>query len=219
MNEVDLDSQVIHLKSLAMPSSSKKGSDSAAVAAAASNVPSSESNLPETAPETSDKAQTEESRDAVLENVSENVSEPLQTEADTQESIPPEDELWPERFTASLQPFLSEAAINQVKSLFLEGPEPPLTFVSDSGWAGRQTKTGDGGDTADSATTLPQEPAESETKGRGKRGRDRGRGGRGGRGGGRSGRPGTREDTRKVLSDVGVHMFYDVTRIYLMCVK
>ena len=155
MNEVDLDSQVIHLKSLAMPSSSKKGSDSAAVAATASNVLSSDTNLSETAPETSGKAQTEESPDVVPGNIPENVSEPLQTEADTQESTPPEDEPWPERFTASLQPFLSEAAINQVKSLFLEGPEPPLTFVSDSGWAGRQTKTGDSGDTAAPDTTLP----------------------------------------------------------------
>src|SRR6202021_114778 len=56
---------------------------------------------------------------------------PMDAENDT--------ELWPERFDAILQPFLSQDAILELKKMYLEGPEPPRQ--SDKGWTGRQSTT------------------------------------------------------------------------------
>ena len=102
---------------------------------------------------------------------------------------------WPDRFSATLAPFLSEGAISQVKQLYLEGPEPPR--VSDNGWGSRPARP------EGTADIIPEpdqeEPAKIE---RGKRGSRGGRGGssRRGKPGGRDG--GAREDNRKVFSDV-----------------
>ncbi|KAG1755584.1 tRNA pseudouridine synthase D [Suillus lakei] len=106
---------------------------------------------------------------------------------------------WNDRFTDKLTPYLSEASINQLKMMFLEGREPPR--LTDSGWGGRVTKT-----------TEDEEVDVSQSEDTGKRGKNRGgrggrgdrgdRGGRGGRGRGRGGRQGgEREDNRKVLSE------------------
>nr|VWO95201.1 Orotidine 5'-phosphate decarboxylase (EC (OMP decarboxylase) (OMPDCase) (OMPdecase) (Uridine 5'-monophosphate synthase) (UMP synthase) [Ganoderma boninense] len=170
--EVDQDSQVIHLKTLAMPSSSKKGSDAAPAEPSASCEPiekdADESNDPEasaTAPE-----QTPE---VVVADPPLHPAQPLESEKPkVEEATLQDDEPWPERFTESLKSYLSEGVISQVKDLYLEGPEPP--FVSDSGWAGRQAKVAGGsGDVPEMAQVPESAPEETGSKGRGKRGRDR----------------------------------------------
>jgi tRNA pseudouridine13 synthase len=100
---------------------------------------------------------------------------------------------WPDSFTTRLAPFLSTEKIEEVKKLFLEGPEPP--FVSDAGWSGRLA-----GKANESDASGSMESAETRKEDEGKRGssrRGRGRGGRGGRGG-----KSIREDHRKVTSEV-----------------
>lgn len=97
--------------------------------------------------------------------------------------------VWSEDFTIVLEKFLSPLAIGQLKQMYEEGPEPP--FVSDSGWGGRQAKQEE--------SEATDEPPVETTSGRG---RGRGRGGRGGRGRDRGVRPGTREDNRKVTTEV-----------------
>lgn len=107
-------------------------------------------------------------------------------------------EPWPETFDTTLEPFLSEDAIAQLKKIFLEGPEPPR--VTDSGWGARPATNPDSAE-GSTASAPPQEEPPAEKQSRGRRGRERGT--RGGRGGGRGGRAGgAREDTRKVLSNV-----------------
>ncbi|KAJ3869447.1 pseudouridine synthase [Lentinula novae-zelandiae] len=157
VNEVDLDGNVIHLKSLAMPESSKKNPAERANAAPTSST-----------------------------------SEP----ADTKPEVKMPKEPWPESFNAELAPYLSEAAISQLKEMFLQGPEPPR--VPDSGWGGR---TGKGSTEGVSSSAEEISSAEPESNDRGKRGRGRGRDrGRGGRGGGRGGGL-AREDHRKIVSE------------------
>ena len=68
MYEVDLDSQVIHLKSLGMPSSSKKGTNTAAVAD--STVTSTEKNTEIGADGTTADPAPESSEVAVVESAS-----------------------------------------------------------------------------------------------------------------------------------------------------
>ncbi|KAI0959504.1 hypothetical protein AcW1_004311 [Taiwanofungus camphoratus] len=205
--EVDLDSNVIHLKSLEKPESSpkkdaKQGGDSLAEAASTPAVPTNENSA---AASKTTPIQLEEvavpQEDTVIDLplvAAERGGDDEIKVPETQNEVGP----WPERFTATLAPFLSEETIGRLKDLFLEGPEPP--FVSDSGWGGRQAKVGES-EEAESSSAVAEMPQEEPSKReKGKRGRDRGsRGGRGGRGGrgARGGRPGGREDHRKVLTD------------------
>jgi len=105
---------------------------------------------------------------------------------------------WPDLFSTRLTPFLSAEKIEEVKQMFLEGPEPP--FVSDAGWSGRSAaKANENGgsssmDIGENVETRSDDKGKKESN---KRGRDRG--GRGGRGG----KP-VREDHRKVISEVRV---------------
>jgi len=185
VHEVDQDSNVVHIKSLGIPQTpAKKAKD---VEAPASTVNADlhpgelsviqESSVAELGTETSAGA-------------------PGKTpgESSKQSAVP-----WSDLFTARLDPFLSTEKIEEVKKMFLEGPEPP--FVSDSGWSGRlAAKANESGvpssmDVDESVETRKEDDGK---KGNSKRGRDRsGRGGRGGRGG----KP-VREDHRKVTSDV-----------------
>jgi tRNA pseudouridine13 synthase len=100
---------------------------------------------------------------------------------------------WPDSFSTRLNPFLSTEKIEEIKQMFLEGPEPP--FVSDAGWSGRLAPKAN-----ESGASSSMDIVETTGRGEGKkesnkRGRDRG--GRGGRGG----KP-VREDHRKVISEV-----------------
>ncbi|GBE79670.1 pseudouridine synthase [Sparassis latifolia] len=200
--EVDLESQVIHLKSLGKPESSPKSKSDAKVteplspeASTSSAGPRSVSNGSAIKSEAAEVATDEETippNKDIPAAATEDIGETESTSQD-QDSLP-------ERITKALSPFLSEEAIIRVRELYQEGPEPP--FVSDSGWGGRQAKQSNDEEKPENVempTELQQE--ESGRSGRGRRGRDRGgrsgRGGRGGRGGGRGGR----EDHRRVLTD------------------
>jgi tRNA pseudouridine13 synthase len=113
VNEVDLDGQVVHIKSLAM-------AEPAGVAASAivdepivadDMVHGVESELPFNSAGIRDNAVDS------LPAASEDLSEAKIVGA----------EPWPEHFSALLKPFLSEDAIDQVRKMFLEGPVPPPT--------------------------------------------------------------------------------------------
>ena len=184
--EVDQDSNVVHIKSLGMPpppeKKAKNVGEPASEVNANADAPLGEPTVKEegaeaelgtgTSPEALDKAPGESSKQA-------SSTEP-----------------WPDSFTTRLSPFLSTEKIEEVKKMFLEGPEPP--FVSDTGWSGRQAAkaTESGGP----SSINVEENVETRKENGGKRGsskRGRDRGGRG-RGGGRS----VREDRRKVTSEV-----------------
>jgi hypothetical protein len=173
--EVDQDGNVIHLKTLEKPKSSKE-------------EPASEPIAVDSTPDST----------AAPEQVqSEAANTP--TDASTTDVKSVEAEPWPASFDEKLKPFLSDESREKLKNMFLEGPEPPL--VSDGGWAGRAAKTSNGdGEPTPAVEPAPEAP--SSSNGRGGRG-GRGSRGRGGRGGGRGGgRPGAREDHRKVISEV-----------------
>ena len=183
--EVDQDSNIVHIKSLGMPASPEKKVKNVGEPASEVNAdaPSGEPTAKEgaeaelgteTSPEALDKAPGESSKQA-------SSTEP-----------------WPDSFTTRLSPYLSTEKIEEVKRMFLEGPEPP--FVSDTGWSGRQAVKAN--ESGGSGSTNVEENVETRKEDGGKRGsskRGRDRGGRG-RGGGKS----VREDCRKVTSEVRV---------------
>ncbi|KAJ4481683.1 pseudouridine synthase [Lentinula edodes] len=186
VNEVDLDGNVIHLKSLAMPESSKKNSAELSSINAGNNQ--TDSNTNDGAKEVP-AAKSDERADAAP-------TIPTSEPADSKPEVKMPKEPWPESFNTELAPYLSEAAILQLKEMFLQGPEPPR--VPDSGWGGR---TGKGSTEDVSSSAVEISSAEPESNDRGKRGRGRGRDrGRGGRGGGRGGGS-AREDHRKIVSE------------------
>ncbi|KAJ3774471.1 pseudouridine synthase [Lentinula raphanica] len=186
VNEVDLDGNVIHLKSLAMPESSKK---SQTETPASSNGGQVKANETEPVPVVS----TDE---APPQDTTQNTTSDHR--GSTSEAEKPK-EPWPESFNTELQPYLTETAIAQLKEMFLQGPEPPR--IPDSGWGGRAVRAS----TEDASSNQSEAPApEPESNDRGRRGRGRGRdrgGGRGGRGGGGRGGDSRREDHRKVISE------------------
>jgi tRNA pseudouridine13 synthase len=191
VNEVDLDNQVVHIKCLGMPES-KKTIEASGFLDVPMTSGSSEVDVENRYSRKIEGEAGESSTDQTG-----NQSEALDTKASTStdEASPlyiegtspsqgpslPHDP-WPDHFTATLANFLSEDAISRVKTMYLEGPEPPR--ISDNGWGGLLSKNGDGGNRG------------QDRSGRGKRGR--GRGGAATRSKGPSGR----EDERKVLSDV-----------------
>lgn len=206
MFEVDLDGNVVRLKSLAKPQSSAK-------------KPADPEETPTTEPRqdtSSAQAPIAKDGDAVV-STSEPVIPPAEDSTDAQQKTEPaapadtqpseetieDDSPWPEKFTARLSQYLSPEHVERVKALYLEGRDPP--FVSDSGWGGRQARSanGEAGGAEAVGESDQAEGSESREKsGRGGRDRDRGgRGKRGGRGGGRGGRAGVREDHRKVVSE------------------
>jgi tRNA pseudouridine13 synthase len=185
--EVDLDYNVIHIKSLDIPASSpNKGEDTTSAtpvvkATAMEGIEDHDDIDPEPAGDPSDTTPS---------STVETYPEKGKSKERKAELTKP----WPDRFTTALTPFLSAEAIEHVKTMFLEGPEPPR--VSDSGWRGRPARPPETDVPAGSSVPEPTQ-AEEDT---GRRGKDRN--GRGGKGGGRGGRAGRREDNRKVLSNV-----------------
>lgn len=90
---------------------------------------------------------------------------------------------WTESINSRLEPFLSSEAIDQLKEMYFQGPEPPQPASAED--AAKSL------DSAGASQIITNE-----------QGRGRGRGGRGGRGRG-GGRGGTRvEDRRRVTSEV-----------------
>ncbi|KAF8529043.1 tRNA pseudouridine synthase D [Hysterangium stoloniferum] len=109
--------------------------------------------------------------------------------------------LWSSSLEQTLSPFLSTLAIEQLKEMFTQGPEPPL--LSDSGWAGRQQRDSkvskeEKEDKTDEVPVSSKTPDTNSRETRGKRGKSRG--GRGGRGG-KGGRNSHKDDPRRVVSE------------------
>jgi tRNA pseudouridine13 synthase len=184
--EVDQDSSVVHIKSLGMPEpSAKKAKDlGEPVSKVKVDVTSEEPSVIQESTEAGLAA--EESADAIDKKDGDSSNQ-------TSSTVP-----WPDLFSARLAPFLSTEKIEEVKNMFLEGPEPP--FVSDAGWSGRSTAKAN--EIGDSGSMDIEENTEMKSDDKGKKGssrRGRDRGGRGGRGG----KP-VREDHRKVISEVCV---------------
>jgi tRNA pseudouridine13 synthase len=187
--EVDQDSNVVHIKSLGMPASPEKK---------AKNTGESASEVNADAP----SGEREQGTEAELGTE----TSPAETSPDALDKAPGESskqasstEPWPDSFTTRLSPFLSTEKIEEIKKMFLEGPEPP--FVSDTGWSGRQAtkaKDGDGSGSINVEENVETRKEDGGKRGSNKRGRDRG--GRRGRGGGKS----VREDRRKVTSEVRI---------------
>ena len=191
---MDLQGQVVHLKSIDEPKLPSKTAD----------ITSNES-----------QDQVSGTSDAVSESPKDHTihtSPPTSTGKvkETSSDVPAGSvEAWPTDFTEKLTPLLSHTVVDKLKELYLEGPEPP--FVSDGGWQDRQSKPGNG-TAEDDATAEPsasktlesQHPRRKDNM-RGRRGKDkigRGRGGKGARGG--------RQDNRKVLSDVRIQPIYNL---------
>jgi len=164
---------VIHLKSLEPPESSSTPGPS-------NDVPPQESTSQPQAPPVLDPVPVTE------------VSEDMPTPIEVQEGY-----VWSESFTTTLEKFFSPPAMDKLKQMYEQGPEPP--FVSDSGWGGRQAKQEE--------SEIAEEPPVERTP-KGGRGRGRGRGGRGGRGKDRGGRAGDREDNRRVFTEVCTLSFH-----------
>lgn len=185
--EVDQDSNVIHIKSLGMPPPLEKKAKNVEEPASEVNAdaPSGEPTVREG---TETELGTETSSEALDKVPGESSRQASSTEP------------WPESFTTRLSSFLSTEKIEEVKRVFLEGPEPP--FVSDTGWSGRQNakaKESGGSASMDVEENVEMRKDNGGKRGSSKRGRDRG--GRGGRGGGKS----AREDHRKVTSEVRLY--------------
>ena len=191
--EIDLDGNTLHLKTLENPVSLKKENESQADSSGTSKA------------EGDVMDGIEDSASIKTEKILEVEDTPnLHATTMTQEGKsqveeptpqPSRTEPWPEHFTTTLASFLSEEVIGQVKHMFLEGPEPPR--VSDNGWGTRVAKP-----SAEDDILVPTLEEQDKTDIR-KRGKDRGgRGSRGGRGGKGGRGAGSREDHRKVLSDV-----------------
>ena len=173
--EVDQDSNVVHIKSLGMPEPpAKKAKDKGEPVSGVEPSVIQES------------IKVEDVADASADTLDKKHGDSSNQSSST---VP-----WPDIFSTRLAPFLSAEKIEEVKQMFLEGPEPP--FVSDAGWSGRLAAKADENDGFGSIDIEENvETRRDGKKGSNKSGRDRG--GRGGRGG----KP-VREDHRKVISEV-----------------
>ena len=181
--EVDQDSKVIHLKFLGKPEVSKKEK---AQEKAAVDTPT-----PVNAAET-EKGSENPSSGIVQEDTAPTSTVEGSSVAAPALKISTKEEPWPEHFDATLTPFLDAEKVAQLKTIFLEGPEPPR--ISDSGWGSRVSSViGENSVPAgvETAEVSDQKDSRSHSRGRGRK--------RGGRGGGREG---GREDTRRVISAV-----------------
>lgn len=181
--EVDQDSNVIHIKSLGMPQPpTKKAKDI--------GEPVSEDKADVTSEEPSVIQGSTEAELASAEAIDKKDGDGSNQKSSTAP--------WPDLFSTRLAPFLSAEKIEEVRQMFLEGPEPP--FVSDAGWSGRlavKANESGGSGSMDIEENVETRIDDKGKKGSNKRGRDRG--GRGGRGG----KP-VRGDHRKVISEVRV---------------
>jgi tRNA pseudouridine13 synthase len=207
VHEVDLDSQVVHIKSLAMPESGKKDKT---LETADQLLPSVSEPIAAVDEGRSNEEQSGATStnvgDTVMDNSLSATERNIQNHSGTgevKEEEPASHEPWPERFNTVLKPFLSDDIINRIKKMFLEGPEPPR--VSDRGWEQRTDRSTDDiemKDVADAQAAQGELQLPSGNEKTAKRDRDSGRRGRGGRGQKRAG--GGIEDERKVLSDVSL---------------
>ncbi|KAG9317426.1 tRNA pseudouridine synthase D [Chiua virens] len=189
VNEVDLDHQVLHIKSLGLPEPSKKDKTLSILTEEIGTDASTREAIDVHDGNTNEQAGSSKTRpldNTVVPNVDE-----------VQENQTSDEVTWDDAFEPSLSPFLSESSISELKKMYLEGPEPPR--VSDNGWVSRgQKKSGDVTVSEQGGLLYQEEELNSSeivpaghSKARGK-GRQRGRG-----------RPQSSErgDHRKILSE------------------
>lgn len=184
VNEVDLDHQVVHIKSLGLPES-KKGRATEDIA----DVSTREAVDVQDGQAGPSKAR--QSDDTVMPNTGEEHGS---------EEVANGEVTWDDTFETSLSPLLSEASISDLKKMYLEGPDPPR--ASDNGWMSRIHKKSEDIEVSEpDALAHQNDGVQSPDTKRGKhqsvrggRGRQRGRGGRS--------QGSEREDHRKVLSEV-----------------
>lgn len=191
VNEVDLDHQVVHIKSLDLLESKKDKT--------ASSVVTEESTDASTQKFTDTQVgDTNEQAGSSKIHQSDNTNVPNVGGEEHESEVVVDDEVtWDDAFESSLSPFLPKPLIVELKKMYLEGPEPPR--VSDNGYVSRMHKNSEGVEIPERGQV--NELQSSDTM----RGRNRNaRGGKvrqRGRGGGRS-QGSEREDHRKVLSEV-----------------
>ncbi|KAI6047420.1 pseudouridine synthase [Pisolithus marmoratus] len=118
--EVDQDHQVVHLKTLDKPASSKKDQNLLSQNVPA-EVPLEIEALPSTATEKDGVEDVKIRQSSQITHTSTLASH---------ESIPSNQEAWANAVVSSLSPYFSDESIAQVQKMFLEGPEPPR--VSDN---------------------------------------------------------------------------------------
>jgi tRNA pseudouridine13 synthase len=201
--EVDLDGKVINIKSLARPSSDlkkhKELQAAGANAAASTDVP--------------EEASAATTTNEPIDEAAASPKEPAADQKPSAENVVDEDDgEWHERFDTTLKAYLSDGVIEQIKNLYLEGPEPP--FVSDAGWEGRKAKPDDDARTQD----QPMDVDDDSSKGsKPSRGRGKGRGGGRGRERGARGGRGAKVDTRRVVTDVSLLLTMRIHELQLFC--
>ncbi|KAI9574709.1 tRNA pseudouridine synthase D [Boletus coccyginus] len=190
VNEVDLDHQVVHIKSLGLPESKKDKAASSVLA---------EETADASTPVVTGVQDSDANERAGPSTVRQSDTVTPSIAKEHENEVVADDEVsWDDAFESSLSPFLSEALIAELKKMFLEGPEPPR--VSDKGWMSRMHKKSEDVEVSEQ-DALPHQDIvlqSSDTKrgkhqnARGGRGRQRGRGGH---------TQGTeRDDRRSVLS-------------------
>lgn len=192
VNEVDLDHQVVYIKSLGLPESKKDKSTLSILAAETADASTRK---------TTDVQGNDTNEQAGSSKIRWSDNTAVLGVGEEHEDVVVDDQvIWNDTFEPSLSPFLSESSIAELRTMYLEGPEPPR--VSDNGWVGIVHKESEDVEISEQEVIRNQEnaPYSSDNK-RGKRQNARG-GNRRQRGrGGRSQGSG-REDHRHILSEV-----------------
>ena len=192
VNEVDLDHQVVHIKSLGLPES-KKGKTASALAEEITDA-SVRENADIWGNDTNEQAGSSKTRQ------SDSTVVPSVGKEDEGGAVADDEVTWDDTFESSLSPFLSESSLVELKLMYLEGSDPPRT--SDSGWTSRvHKKSGDVEVIEQEVLPRQEEAPYSSDKRRGKNENARGRGGRQ-KGRGLRSQGSKQEDHRKVLSEV-----------------
>ncbi|KAL4081653.1 pseudouridine synthase [Scleroderma yunnanense] len=182
--EVDLDHQVVHLKSLDKPAPTKKDKKSGLGNTPAEENHDNEAPLAPMATETigeENSGHPESLQTAVAESSTSHIKS-------NGEPVVKDDVVWDHTFAVSLSPYFSEEAITQLEKMYLEGP---MLQRGGSDSAGVDTTTG-----VEQETSSQQPTSENQGQNRSSRG-ERGRKHRG------RGDPhrDKRGDTRKVFSE------------------
>lgn len=182
VHEVNLDGQEVRIQSLELPQSESKDAEPGVESTKAGAEVSNEPSIP--------VQTTDDSTDIPQNNQQQGEPEGPQTDQD--ENTDP----WPEKFTTALTPFLSESLIEQLKNMYIEGPEPP--FVSDSGWGSRQNQNEEStNDFVPDEEKISEDPKPEPKNDDKKRGRESGQR----RNRGRRSIRNQREDKRRVISE------------------
>jgi tRNA pseudouridine13 synthase len=210
VNEVDLDSQVVCVKSLAMPESvtkdklKRKTISASGLSAGESMVVDIPAHTESSTVSADPRSTQNKDLDATTSTNELAMPDAIYAEATT-ESLAAEGP-WSDHYNDSLRPYLSEDAIAQLRKMVLEGPEPPV--VDDPGQSDRPVQSTEVLDRdlvapptpspGNQALTERGQPASRSVadKGSGKRGHGKGR---------RRHARSQPEDERRVFSEVRIY--------------